>query len=156
MKKIIGSLFLITLILSVVACTTENKEENTKALNENSMTTEDKETKTEDGKYKDGVYKGVGDPWEYGSEDSNVVIKDGKITDITLRRLDAEGNEVNYEEWAGQEKDGKTYPNLKQYRVDLAKEMVETQTYEVDSISGATVSSDNWKMAVKRALEKAQ
>jgi major membrane immunogen (membrane-anchored lipoprotein) len=27
--------------------------------------------------------------------------------------------------------------------------------YDVDEISGATVSSNNWKIAAKRALEKA-
>jgi uncharacterized protein with FMN-binding domain len=33
--------------------------------------------------------------------------------------------------------------------------MVKEQTYKVDSISGATESSVNWKLAVQRALEKA-
>ncbi|WP_423241293.1 FMN-binding protein [Petroclostridium xylanilyticum] len=32
--------------------------------------------------------------------------------------------------------------------------MLQKQTYEVDSVTGATISSINWKLAVKRALEK--
>lgn len=175
MKKIIQGLLLVTLIFTIAACTPRNKEEEpkvpqdeTKITDETGITDETDETDITDetnitdetditeGKYKDGEYRGEGNPWEYGAEDATVVIKDGKITDITLRRLDKEGNEVNYNDWTGEEKNGKTYPNLKQYRMDLAKEMVDKQTYEVDSISGATVSSDNWKMAVKRALEKAE
>ncbi|MBZ4644619.1 MAG: hypothetical protein JG777_108 [Clostridia bacterium] len=105
--------------------------------------------------YKDGTYTADGDKWQYGNENATVVIKDGKMTDITLRRLDIEGKEVNYDEWAGQEVDGKKRPNLKQFRKDLASKMLEKQTYEVDSISGATVSSNNWKLAVQRALKAA-
>ncbi|MCR4434633.1 MAG: FMN-binding protein [Clostridiales bacterium] len=106
--------------------------------------------------YKDGTYTGAADPWQYGSEDATVTILDGKIKSISLRRLDTSGKEVNYDEYAGQTKDGKTYPNLKKFRQDMADRMVAKQTYEVDTISGATTSTTNWKLAVKRALEKAK
>ena len=106
--------------------------------------------------YKDGTYDGEGDEWQYGAENATVVISDGKMSEITLRRLDKEGNEVDYDMWTGAEKDGKTYPNLKQHRIDMAQTMIEKETYEVDTITGATISSENWKLAVKRALEKAK
>ncbi|GAA0180006.1 hypothetical protein SH2C18_27760 [Clostridium sediminicola] len=160
MKKIILGLLLITLNFSLVACTNRNEVEETKLPQDKTETTEEPisigKTEVPESKYKDGEYVGKGDSWEYGSEDATVVIKEGLISDITLRKLDKEGNEVNYDEWSGEEKDGKIYPNLKNYRLDLARKMLENQTYEVDSISGATVSSDNWKMAVKRAIEKAK
>lgn len=115
-------------------------------------------TKTDDttNKWKDGTYTAEGDEWDYGSENSTVVIEDGRMTEITLRRLDKTGTEVDYETWTGQEIDGKVYPNLKQYKEDMAKKMIDKQSTDVDSIAGATVSSDNWKVATKRALDKAK
>lgn len=166
MKKFVGILLIVLLVFSIAACAPQQPEEPEEPAPQEEIIEEEKpeEEMTEEpeeeepaaeGKYKDGTYEGKGDPWEYGSEDATVVIKDNKMEEITLRRLDKEGNEVNYDDWTGEEKDGKTYPNLKQYRIDIANEMIEKQTYEVDSISGATVSSDNWKLAVKRALEQA-
>lgn len=106
--------------------------------------------------YKDGTYTAAGDPWQFGSEDATVVIKDGKISEVTLRRLDTNGKEVNYDDWQGQTVDSKTYPNLKQYRVDMAEAIIKNQGTDVEAISGATVSTNNWKVAVDRALEKAK
>ncbi|WP_432661868.1 FMN-binding protein [Wukongibacter baidiensis] len=169
MKKFFSILLTFLLVFSIAACAPEKTEEPEEPVPEEEEIEEpeeemeepeeEKETEEEEeadeGKYKDGTYEGKGDPWEYGSENATVVIADGKMEEITLRRLDKEGNEVNYDDWAGQEVEGKTYPNLKQYRKDIAKEMIEKQTYEVDTISGATVSTGNWKIAVKRALEEA-
>mgnify|MGYP000106122714 CR=1 FL=1 len=105
---------------------------------------------------RDGTYDGTGDEWEHGNEDATVVILDGVIKSIVLRRLDTDGNEVDYNSFAGQDVDGMVYPNLKEYRFDLAEAMLEKQTYKVNVISGATISSENWKLAVERALNKAK
>lgn len=85
-----------------------------------------------------------------------MLIQDGKIESIALRRLTTDGDEVDYEEWTGVEVDGRLRPNLKQYREDVAQAMIEKQNYEVDGIAGATVTVNNWKLAVRRALEEAQ
>ncbi len=114
-----------------------------------------KDTKV-DTVYKNGVHEAYGDKWKYGSEQAVVTIEDDKIKNIDLKRLDANGNEVDYDMWAGQEVDGKIFPNLKEYRISMKDEMIEKQTYEVDSIAGATVTTDNWKIAVQRALKKAK
>ncbi|WP_099188893.1 FMN-binding protein [Tepidibacter mesophilus] len=106
--------------------------------------------------YKNGVYKASGDKWEYGSEEAVVTIENHKIKNINLKRLDQNGDEVDYNMWTGQNVDGKVFPNLKKYRISMKDEMIEKQTYEVDSISGATVTTENWKIAVERALEKAK
>ncbi|WFD11221.1 FMN-binding protein [Tepidibacter hydrothermalis] len=106
--------------------------------------------------YKNGVYEASADKWEYGSEKAIVTIQDDKIKDIDLKRLDTDGNEVDYNMWTGQEVDGNVFPNLKEYRTSMKDEMIEKQTYEVDSIAGATVTTDNWKIAVQRALEEAK
>jgi len=45
---------------------------------------------------------------------------------------------------------------LKQYRLDLAKEMLKKRSPDVNVITGATQSSNGWKAAVSAALAKAQ
>lgn len=107
-------------------------------------------------KYKDGTYTTKGDPWQFGQEQAIVSIKNDKISDIVLKRLNKDGTEVNYDDWAGQTVNDNVYPNLKQYRIDMAKRMIEKQSYEVDTISGATVSTKNWTIAVQRALNQAK
>ncbi len=107
--------------------------------------------------YKDGTYTGEGEKREFGYEAAEVTIKDGKIADIVLKRMTPDGEEVDYDEWTGEEgPDGKTRPNLKQFKEDLAEEMVTNQTYEVDAIATATETSEGWKEAVKEALDKAK
>ncbi|MGL5152632.1 MAG: FMN-binding protein [Clostridium sp.] len=135
LKKIISLLILSAIPLSFTACG-------------NSTTTSSG--------YKDGTYTAASDPWDFGSEDATVIIKDGKISDITLRRFDKAGKEVNYDDWQGQTVDGKTYPNLKENRVVIAKNIINNQNTNVDTISGATVTTGNWKIAVDRALQKAK
>src|SRR5690606_30821238 len=100
----------------------------------------------------DGTYYGEGEHWEHGYEAAEVTIEGGKITKIVLKRMTTDGQEVNYDEWTGE--DGR--PNLKQFREDMAKEMIEKQTYEVDTIATATTTSEGWKQAVKNALDKAK
>lgn len=107
-------------------------------------------------KYRDGTYTAKADPWQFGQEEATVMIKDDKILDISLRKLDKSGKEINYDDWAGQIKDSMIYPNIKQYRVSMAKNMIKRQTYDVDTISGATMSSNNWRIAVQRALDEAK
>ena len=108
--------------------------------------------------YKDGIYTSRGEPWKYGYEDATVVISGNKITNVILRRFDNLGKEVNYDQWTGREMNevtGERKTNLKQTRKEIGKRMVDQQTFEVDTISGATISSINWKLAAKRALDQA-
>lgn len=131
MKKIIGILLLTAAIIALAACSA-------------------KESSNGNGAYKDGTYTAAGDKWDFGSEDSTVVIKDGKIASIELRRIDTNGNEVDYK--AYHEAGG---PDLSKAREELSKAMLTKQTFEVEAMSGASISSGNWKTAVERALEKA-
>lgn len=141
MNKTITAILLI-MIFFLSSCTTmlEEKKQN---LNNEKNFKED---------YNDGIYTEEGDIWKYGNENATVVIIGGRITSITLRKLDNIGREVDYEEWYS-----KDYSlNLKKHKMDLAQKMLEKQTYDVDSISGATISSENWKRAVQKALNKAR
>ncbi|CAH2214469.1 FMN-binding protein [Tepidibacter aestuarii] len=135
MKKLAGVVVLGLGMIFFTGCAKESNIENT---------------------YKNGVYEANGDKWEYGSEQAIVTIEDDKIKNIDLKRLDASGEEVDYDMWTGQEVEGKVFPNLKEYRISMKDEMIEKQTYDVDSIAGATVTTDNWKIAVQRALEEAK
>lgn len=108
---------------------------------------------TNQGTYKDGVYDEKLKSSNPGYEEAVVTIKGGKIDSIELIRLDDNQVEVNYDDWDGT-KNG--FPNLKKYRVDLANAMIAKQSSDVDSISGATASSNGWKAAVNAALAKAK
>lgn len=134
MKKLLSLFICLIMSMSIIACNP---------------------LKTTNVKYKDGTYAAKADPWEYGQEEAIVKISNGKIVDVTLKRLDKSGNEVDYNDWKGQEMNGKMYPNLSQYRMDMAKRIIEKQSPDVETISGATVSTKNWTIAVKRALDQA-
>jgi uncharacterized protein with FMN-binding domain len=108
---------------------------------------------TNQGSYRDGVYDEKIKSPNPGYEEAVVTIKGGKIDSIDLKRLDDNQVEVNYDDWDGT-KNG--FPNLKKYRIDLANAMIAKQSSDVDSISGATLSSNGWKAAVDAALAKAK
>jgi uncharacterized protein with FMN-binding domain len=105
---------------------------------------------------KDGTYDAKGDPWEMGQEQARIVVKNGRISQATLIRLDTTGKEVDYTKFDGKQHEGKLYPDLKKYKTELAKKIVEKQSAEVDAISGATTTTKNWKVAAERAIAKAQ
>jgi len=153
MKKIFIFLLIALLVFSIVGCA---RDVEPQPQEDQETPPDETQVDEDDALYEDGTYEGVGDEWQFGNEDAIVEIQDGRIIEITLRRLDQEGEEVDYDNWTGEEIEGRVYPNLNQYRFDIATLMIEAQHYEVDAISGATVSSENWKLAVERALEKAK
>lgn len=102
--------------------------------------------------YNDGTYIGESEKREFGYEEAEVTIEGGEITNIVLKRMTPEGDEVDYDEWTGED----DRPNLKQFKEDLAEEMIEKQSYDVDAIATATETSQGWKEAVKNALEQAK
>jgi len=104
------------------------------------------------GDYKDGTYIGQSEKREFGYEEAEVTIVDGKISDIVLKRMTPDGEEVDYDEWTGED----DKPNLNQFRKDVAENMLAKQTYEVDTIATATETVNGWKEAVKNALDQAK
>lgn len=130
MKRILAIVLVTISVISLAACTS-------------------KEAIKVEGAYNDGTYKSQGEKWDFGHEEAVVVIQDGKIQDVSLRRIDTEGNEVDYD--AYHEMGG---PDLAKAKEELSKTILEKQTFQVDSVSGATVSSGNWTIAVERALKE--
>ncbi|WP_232381044.1 FMN-binding protein [Paenibacillus tianjinensis] len=99
--------------------------------------------------YQDGVYVAYGNAYSKGTEGVKVTIKDGKIADIVLMRTNPKiiDNTVsnNYSGvWVA---------------YGLMKERLLGQTRDsaaaVDAVSGATRSSNGWKLSVDRAFERA-
>lgn len=108
------------------------------------------------GRYKPGTYVGEGTRRNYGYETAEVAVDQNKITNIVLHRVDTQGQEVNYDDYTGAVVNGQPRPNLKQIRVDQAQQMLQQQTFDVATVTGATDSTQGWKDAVKQALDKAK
>lgn len=143
MKKIIIFILILILILSLSACGYRAAKPipGTTSIAVN---------------WKDGTYEGKGDMWKYGNESATVIVSGSKIAQIMLKKFNDKDQEINYEDWTGREFQGQVRPNLKQFREDFAKKIIMKQSTEVDDISGATISSKNWKLAVERALKQAE
>lgn len=88
------------------------------------------------GEFADGTYTETA-KGKNGKFDVTVVIEDGRIAEVTI----GDNNET---------------PDKGGVAVDqLPQKIVDEQTYEVDVVSGATITSDGIKRAVKKCLQDA-
>ncbi len=163
MKRILAVILAVALAIGLTACSTKSGQPgnstaqgNTSGHSSTTSQSTSSSSMAATGTYKDGTYDAKADPWDYGQEEAIVTVKDGKIADVTLKRLDNNGAEIDYTMFDGKTHDGKVYPNLKEDRFTMAKRMVENQSPMVDTIAGATVSTKNWTIAAERALAKAK
>ena len=86
--------------------------------------------------YKDGTYQGEAEGFG-GSIQVEVTVEDGKITDIRI---------------VSAQKEDSAYLSMAE---DVIPKIIEAQSAEVDTVSGATFSSTGIKNATQQALEKA-
>lgn len=86
--------------------------------------------------YKDGTYEGEAEGFG-GPISVSVTVEDGKVTELNI--LSAEKEDGAYLSMAK----------------DIIPTIIEQQTWDVDTISGATFSSTGIKNATQQALEKA-
>lgn len=86
--------------------------------------------------YKDGTYTGSGSD-RRGTVEVAVTIKQGKIANVEITNYDMRYSESNI-------------------NPVLLQEVVQRQTYNVDVVSGATSSSEDFQAAVQQALAQAQ
>jgi uncharacterized protein with FMN-binding domain len=95
----------------------------------------------------DGTYVGYSDADATGYAVATVVIARDQIVGVNLTEFMGHG----------EEKDWETYPweEAVQARNQLAREFVVKNSTDVDTITGATGSSEKYKQAVARALENA-
>ena len=113
------------------------KDEEIAKLNakiENVESLEDQESKN--GSYKDGTYTGEADGFG-GTVAVEVTVKDGKIEAVEVTSA---------------EKEDGAYLAMAE---DIIPKIIEAQSVEVDTISGATFSSTGIKDATEQALEQA-
>lgn len=114
------------------------KDEEIAKLNakiENTESLEDEDSKN--GSYKDGTYTGEAQGFG-GPVDVEVIVENGMISEINIT--------------SAQKEDG-AYLSMAE---DIIPTILEAQSAEVDTISGATFSSTGIKEAVAQALEEAE
>ena len=95
-----------------------------------------KEGTITDGAYKDGTYTGEADGFG-GTVKVEVIVKKQKIKEVNI--VSADGEDGSYLTMAK----------------DIIPKILDAQSAEVDTISGATFSSTGIKNATKQALDKA-
>lgn len=99
--------------------------------------------------YQDGVYVAYGNAYSKGTEGAKVTIKGGKVADIELLRTSPKliDRDARY-----------NYSGLWQAYETMKKNLkgkTREQAAEVDVVSGATRSSEGWKLSVDRAFARA-
>lgn len=114
------------------------KDEEIAKLNAQLEGSESASGNTENGSsgYQDGTYTGEADGFG-GTVAVEVIVKDGKITEVNVTSA---------------EKEDSAYLAMAE---DIIPKIVDAQSAEVDTISGATFSSTGIKNATEQALEKA-
>jgi uncharacterized protein with FMN-binding domain len=103
------------------------------------------------GAFKDGTYTAYGDATSAGNQAATVNISSGRIISVVLDNTDKAGNKVNNK--------GNTTlggVNNTDSRTELANAIVKNQTYDVNVSGGNTQDINNWKLAVRRALDNAR
>ena len=129
---IVGVLFGYNEVLDVRAKDEEIAKLNAKIENTESLEDED----SKNGSYKDGTYTGEADGFG-GTVAVEVTVKDGKIEVVEVTSA---------------EKEDSAYLAMAE---DIIPKIIEAQSAEVDTISGATFSSTGIKNAAEQALEQA-
>ena len=154
MKKQIKALALIPLIFltGFVGCTFDKPAIDGKVVEENKTLNPQPTPAPTKTPYKDGTFTGKSPITKDGQEEAVVIIKDGKISAVTLKVLDTSGKEINYSMYTGQSIDNKFYPDINSYRMSFAKSIIENQTTNVPEIKEIPEISQNWKVAVDNAL----
>lgn len=136
----LGSLLAIAALIGVYQFVTvgREKDEEIALLNAQIVNAQEASASgTSAGNYVDGVYKGEADGFG-GKISVSVSVENGQISDITVLSHDGE--------------DGTYYSMAEK----IIPTIIEQQSADVDTISGATFSSTGIKNAVAEALELAQ
>ena len=112
------------------------REKNEEIAKWKAQVTETQSAESDDSNYKDGTYQGEAEGFG-GTVAVEVTVEKGKITAVEIV--------------SAQKEDGAYLSMAK----DIIPEIIEAQSADVDTISGATFSSTGIKNASQEALEKA-
>lgn len=112
---------------------------------------------------KDGTYTGVSEKDDHGgSIEVTVEVKEGKIANVTMKNMNADGTEKGeeYGKVDGEIKDQAMYDKAQQSLEGTAKypeQLVEKGSVDsLEAVSGATNSLESFKDAANKALEQAK
>lgn len=133
---IVGVLFGYNEVLDVRAKDEEIAKLNAQLEVQSSGAGSDSESGSDSAGYKDGTYTGEADGFG-GTVAVEVTVKDGKIEAVEVTSA---------------EKEDSAYLAMAE---DIIPKIIEAQSAEVDTISGATFSSTGIKNAAEQALEQA-
>lgn len=162
--KIGSALLALTMALGILGgCGSKpagNQSANTQAASTKPSSTQaaSSQPSSSSGKLVDGVYK-----VEYDNFDSHdykpqieVTISGGKITDVKYEEVKKDGSPKSKDEQYKKqmEAQSKTYPD-KAYK-ELIKKLIDKQSSEIDTVTGATASTKTFKELAKNALEMAK
>ena len=112
------------------------REKNEEIAKLKAQVTETQSAESDDSNYKDGTYQGEAEGFG-GTVAVEVTVEKGKITAVEIV--------------SAQKEDGAYFSMAK----DIIPKIIEAQSTDVDTISGATFSSTGIKNASQEALEKA-
>jgi len=92
--------------------------------------------------YKDGTYQGSDYSSQYGDVQVSVTIQNGKISAINFDQLTAYDNHSR---------------EINDYAAPYLKDQtIAAQSYQIDGVSGATYTSQDYKQSLQSALDKAR
>ncbi len=165
-KKLITVALAASLSIALVGCASSNdKKVNQNAENKTKteIETNNKETSNEEAsginELNDGVYTGKSSEDDYGATILvTVTLADGKISDTEVKNLNADGSEKDetYGEEAGDEGHKIAQDTLKASQ-EYGKELKEKGSVEeVEAITGATQSYNQFVEAANSALNQAK
>lgn len=152
MKKILSITLTSILSLALLAgCGSTNKETKTP-----SDSNKDEKTTVA---YKDGKYKAVYDKFDKHGWKAyvEIEIKDGKVSNVDFDYLNKDNKRKSEDKEYNEKMKpvSKTAPN--EFCPKLEKDLVDKQEVDkVDTISGATISTENFRNLSKEALENAK
>ena len=146
--------------------TTEAEEDTTEA-EEDTTEAEEDITEAEDaavpvageeaGELQDGDYKVISNEDDHGwAVDHAIVVKDGKITESTFDYLNAEGKKKSEDEEYNKNMKEQSGVSNNEAVEKLNSAFLEGQTPDVDVVSGATSTSETFKLTSQVLLKMAE
>ena len=146
--------------------TTEAEEDTTEA-EEDTTEAEEDTTEAEDaavpvageeaGELQDGDYKVISNEDDHGwAVDHAIVVKDGKITESTFDYLNAEGKKKSEDEEYNKNMKEQSGVSNNEAVEKLNSAFLEGQTPDVDVVSGATSTSETFKLTSQVLLKMAE
>lgn len=159
-KKLFLSTIALFALVSLAACNSDQETASSSSTSESAMTDSTTMNSNAAGvAYEDGNYKVEAKDFDEKGwkEYVDLTLADGKITKVVYNAVDKEDklktDDADYK--TNMEKANGTYPE--KYMKELADQLVTNQKVsEVDAVTGATHSSDNFKKLAAAALDYAE